>query len=236
MPPPLPAAPKRPGRVKVYSVIEPYIPEDNNGKELRVDEGDVLYISESDANDDFFEVTCGEKTGRLPASYGIRTCLGKENVCLVSVTSEKVLIVEFPLHEAAKRGNLAFLLDCLRNKVSPNSLDKSGSTALHWASHGGHVNVVVELLKIPGLTISSQNKLGDTPLHAASWKGHLECVRLLVDHDADVHVRNLEGKKPVDLAATPEIGAFLKVTMSKVAEPADLEDYGSSDDEECVHI
>lgn len=28
MPPPLPAAPKRPGRVKVYGVIEPYIPED----------------------------------------------------------------------------------------------------------------------------------------------------------------------------------------------------------------
>lgn len=45
-------------------------PLQNNGLGIRVEEGDVLYASEGDVNDDFLEVTCGERTGRLPVSYG----------------------------------------------------------------------------------------------------------------------------------------------------------------------
>ena len=37
------------------------------------------------------------------------------------------------------KGNLPFLEECLMNRVSANGLDKSGSTALHWAASAGHI-------------------------------------------------------------------------------------------------
>ena len=37
---------------------------------------------------------------------------------------EKMESVDNPLHEAAKRGNLAYVQECIRNGVSVNALDK----------------------------------------------------------------------------------------------------------------
>ena len=44
-----------------------------------------------------------------------------------------------PFHYYVIAGNLPFLEECLANRVSPNGLDKSGSTALHWAASAGHI-------------------------------------------------------------------------------------------------
>ena len=41
---------------------------------------------------------------------------------LVEASNAETL--EAPLHEAAKRGNLPFLQECLKNNVSVNGLDK----------------------------------------------------------------------------------------------------------------
>lgn len=89
--------------------------------------------------------------------------------------------IDNPMHEAAKRGNLLFLQECLANGVSVNGLDKAASTPLYWAAHGGHAECVKTLLSVPNITINAQNKLGDTALHACAWKGHPECVRLLLE-------------------------------------------------------
>uniref|UniRef100_A0A915DPH9 Osteoclast-stimulating factor 1 n=1 Tax=Ditylenchus dipsaci TaxID=166011 RepID=A0A915DPH9_9BILA len=206
MPPPPPVA--KPGRVQVYHVLAGYSPQKEY--ELLVEEGDLLYISETSASSgqqSQVESKCGDNLGKLPSSY-----VNNENY---------VLRIEFPLHEAAKRGNFELLEECLKNNVSVNSLDKSGSTALYWAAHGGHSKMVHFLLNVPKICISSQNKIGDTPLHAASWKNRLECVEMLVEAGADVHSKNKELKKPVDLAASPEIAAFLRLAIRKVVEPED---------------
>ncbi len=39
------------------------------------------------------------------------------------------------MHEAAKRGNVEFLKECLENKVSVNSLDQASNTPLHWVTY-----------------------------------------------------------------------------------------------------
>lgn len=72
-----------------------------------------------------------------------------------------------------------------------------------------------------------QNKLGDSPLHAASAKGRLDCARLLIEAGANVHLKNREDKKPVDVGINPEVGALLRTTM---AERGADEDYLDEED------
>ncbi|KAL6729900.1 hypothetical protein Aduo_000909 [Ancylostoma duodenale] len=181
-------------------------------------EGDLLYVSDRGPNDDWLPATCGGRKGLVPANY---------------VVSENVEELSNPLHEAARRGNLLFLKECIGNQVSVNSLDKSGSTALYWACHGGHVEVVKYLLQLPAVTISSQNKLGDTPLHAASWKGHKECVELMINSGANTWIRNRDQKLPIDVAKDAEIAGLIDQAMRRDTKNEDCDnEYESGSDKE----
>jgi ankyrin repeat protein len=64
--------------------------------------------------------------------------------------------VEQPLHEAARRGNLDFMRECLQQGVSGTGLDSAGNTPLYWASHAGHVDCVRELLALSRPAVNAQ--------------------------------------------------------------------------------
>lgn len=72
------------------------------------------------------------------------------------------------MHEAAKRGNFVFLKECIRNKVSVNSLDQASNSALHW--------VVTAFLQFwinsRTLSLFDQSK-------QAAYGGHQECIQVL---------------------------------------------------------
>ncbi|KAG2466282.1 PCSK5 convertase, partial [Polypterus senegalus] len=101
----------------------------------------------------------------------------------IYVLAEQAESIDNPMHEAAKRGNLSWLRECLDNRVGINGLDKAGNTALYWGCHGGHKDVVEVLLAQANIELNQQNKLGDTALHAASWKGYADIVELLLSKD-----------------------------------------------------
>lgn len=194
------------GQVQVVKAIYAYQAQHHD--ELSFQEGDTLYILEKN-EDGWWKAKCGSKSGLIPSNY-------------IDGSTETI---ENPLHEAAKRGNLPFLEECLMNRVSANGLDKSGSTALHWAASAGHIECARKLLAIPNVEINVQNKLGDTPLHNASWKGHVEIVSMLLNKGCVTTLRNKENQLAYDLAVrNPEVGRLL-MTHTDVGD-----EYGDEND------
>ncbi|PVD19643.1 hypothetical protein C0Q70_20133 [Pomacea canaliculata] len=206
-PPPVP----KPGNVKVVRALYPY--EAQQPDELTFEEGEMLYILDM-SDKDWWKAKCGARSGLIPSNY----------------VEENTESVDNPLHDAAKRGNMDFMKECIRNRVSVNGLDKAGSTPLHWAAHGGHIACLETLLKEPKCEVNVQNKLGDTPLHSAAWKNHASAVQLLLEKGARVDIRNNENKLAVDLTKDPEVAALLREAAG-VRASRYCNDYGEEDEE-----
>eukprot|EP00037_Helgoeca_nana_P032195 m.412640 g.412640 ORF g.412640 m.412640 type:complete len:217 (+) comp28902_c0_seq1:83-733(+) len=216
MPPPgkpAPPPPKRkPGKVEVYRALYPYAAV--NEGELSFEEGDMIYIS-SKNDDGWWDATINGKQGTIPGNY---------------VEADGGESVAFPMHEAAKRGNVPYLRELLDNKVGVNGLDKAGSTPLHWASRGGHTECVAALLSVDNILINVPNKLGDTALHGAAWKGQAPAIALLVEGGADTTALNNEGLTAYDLGKDHPEGARLLIPRATAKSAAD-DEYADSDDD-----
>ncbi|RZF44684.1 hypothetical protein LSTR_LSTR000636 [Laodelphax striatellus] len=186
----------KPGQVKVVRALYNYTAQRED--ELSFQEGDILYVFDQISDPNWWKARCGNKTGAIPSNY-------------VEAHTE---IIDTPLHEAARRGNLNFLQQCLQQGVSATGLDTVGNTALYWACLGGHLDCVNELLAIPKLPLNAQNKIGETALHAASSRGHCEIVALLLAAGADVNIQNMDGETATSLAS-PAVRALIASSKHK---------------------
>lgn len=151
--------------------------------------------------------------------------------------------IENPVHDAARRGNVDFLKECLTNGVSATGLDTSGNSPLHWSSKGGHLECVQEIMRVamrtyrsPKQFVNAQNKLGDTPLHCAASKDHVPIVSLLLENGADPTLRNKDGQKAVELCHEPKVKVLLERSVGKLSIQGDEQDYlydsGEGEEEE----
>ena len=80
----------------------------------------------------------------------------------------------------------------------PN-LEKSGNqfgTALHVACLRGYVECVL----LHAGANPNAIKRHQAPLHTAALGGYEDCTSLLIDYGANVYQRNLQSKRPADLA------------------------------------
>ena len=62
-------------------------------------------------------------------------------------------------------------------QVSVNSPDEAGSTRVHWAAHGGHIDHIILYFQV---SVNSLDKAGSTPMHWAAHGGHIDCMKALL--------------------------------------------------------
>lgn len=90
-----------------------------------------------------------------------------------------------------------YLLTC--GVTVNSSLNSQGDCLLHKASVSNNKTVAAALLRL-GANIEQCNDVGSTPLFCAAEKEeNHECCILLVENGASIRVKNVAGKRPIDL-------------------------------------
>lgn len=107
------------------------------------------------------------------------------------------------IFEAAAYGDERRVRDLLATDpdlVQAHSTD--GWTALHLASHFGHLGIVRILVEAGAdIAARSENDMQNTPINAAVFSNRLAVVRWLLDQGADIDARQRGGLTPLHRAA-----------------------------------
>ena len=87
-----------------------------------------------------------------------------------------------------------------------------GYTVFHSAAFNGRLQVMEAINNIDPHMKYRVNKRNYTPLMYASYKdGHVACVKWLLDHDADVNIKDdYSGKTALDCTNNQEIEDMIK--------------------------
>jgi len=73
-------------------------------------------------------------------------------------------------------------------------------------------------LILHGADVNTQNDVGQTPLHSAALHNELPCAEILVQHGANVDVKDLRGKTALMLAQGVAHGDKMVAFLSKQQE------------------
>lgn len=110
--------------------------------------------------------------------------------------------------------------------INVNATDADEATALMWAVHEGHPQVVTLLLAADGIDVNAVDASGKTALICAAHRGHAEVVTLLLGADGiDVNAADASGGTALICAADKgqtEVVALLLGTTSIDVNAADV--------------
>lgn len=103
------------------------------------------------------------------------------------------------LLQACGNGSIPAVTHLLNTGVSPDARDGWNTSCMFMAAGNGHIEVV-ELLLDNGVKIDEPYRMNKTALIVASQAGHLETVKFLISRDADMSLRDTDGKSARDHA------------------------------------
>lgn len=121
-----------------------------------------MYVYDRDTNSDWWRAKCGDQKGLIPVTYGEKEYKKIFFIPLIlrllffTSVEEQTQEIELPLHDAARRGNVSFLREYLKQGISGTGLDAAGNTPLYWAARTGHLECASELLNLPNPVIDAQ--------------------------------------------------------------------------------
>ena len=120
-----------------------------------------------------------------------------------SQSKEEALTLEEYYLECSRFGELADLKEAMKEAkedFNVNLVDFGGNTALHLASANGFIDVVKYLVNELHCDVDPKNKSQSTPLSWAAFNGQKKVVEFLLEKGADCNSKNINGKKPSELA------------------------------------
>lgn len=90
-----------------------------------------------------------------------------------------------------------------------NSLDENGLGLIHWAADHGNAEILEILLTQKEIDINLQDSEGQSALHYAASCEHFECVKILLENNADKTILDNDGNTSLDVASTAQIKQLL---------------------------
>jgi len=106
------------------------------------------------------------------------------------------------LHSAVKSravGCIQLLL--FKYNVDVNTLDSMGLAPIHICADQGFSDCMYMLLSSNKILIDQKDYHECTALHLACESAHVECVKLLIEHQANIHAKNMKFQVPIHMAA-----------------------------------
>ena len=132
------------------------------------------------------------------------------------------------LHDAAKEGDIRKIRRLLKSGTDVNLSEDTGWTALHWAVHNKHKDVV-ELLISSGASVNVRSRDSRTPLHIAAEFGPRDIAELLIAAGADIEaVDSAHRATPLHWAAYVGQKAVAELLIAKGANIEAVNIYGDT--------
>lgn len=104
------------------------------------------------------------------------------------------------IHVAAMTHDVSVLDKLLSLNASINASDKLGNSPLHYACQHADSTAIVQKILDAGALINTQNNKGETALHLAAADGNLDVVKLLVAHNANAELKDMQNETPLQEA------------------------------------
>ena len=126
------------------------------------------------------------------------------------------------LHKLCRKGKLEKVEDYVKKLNDNGALMEKltfkkgvfGYTPLHEAVANGKPMVLDYLLTITNNTpVNCKANSGYTPLHLAASSGHLDCVKILLEHDANICAKDDYDKTPTDTAILSSKSSIVKLLI-----------------------
>ncbi len=102
--------------------------------------------------------------------------------------------------------------------ASPVPPQESGETSLHALILQGKLEKMEEWLRSGKLSLESKDQEGNTALHIAAQSGKIPFVKCLLQHGADVNVRNFAYATPLHLAVGQGMDKVVPLLLEQGAE------------------
>lgn len=124
------------------------------------------------------------------------------------------------LHHACRNGKTEVFKYFVQNHADPTAMTQDQKTTMMLATHEGKVDLIKELLKFRSVRaqIVLKDAMMATALHYACKDGFTEIARLLIEHNAKVHIKDIDGRPPLMWACENGKLDVCKVLYKKRAE------------------